>query len=130
MATALIVRTTVLILGQLKQPNQGRCDLARLVKRNPPSGPDWVHEIHDGYRLIARRECKAVQLFTRRGPLSGDCRDCGQSGLFRGCLYLTIVLHELAWRVPWFAAFERIVSRAAAPSATTSPNVSTCHAGG
>jgi bifunctional non-homologous end joining protein LigD len=29
----------------------------------PPSGPDWVHEIkHDGYRLIVRREGKAVRL--------------------------------------------------------------------
>jgi bifunctional non-homologous end joining protein LigD len=34
----------------------------------PPAGPDWVHEIkHDGYRLIVRREGKAVRLFTRRG---------------------------------------------------------------
>jgi bifunctional non-homologous end joining protein LigD len=34
----------------------------------PPSGPEWVHEIkHDGYRLIVRRDGKAVQLFTRRG---------------------------------------------------------------
>jgi ATP-dependent DNA ligase len=34
----------------------------------PPSGPDWVHEIkHDGYRLIVRRDDKAVHLFTRRG---------------------------------------------------------------
>jgi bifunctional non-homologous end joining protein LigD len=34
----------------------------------PPVGPDWVHEIkHDGYRLIVRREGKAVRLFTRRG---------------------------------------------------------------
>jgi hypothetical protein len=34
----------------------------------PPSGPDWVHEIkHDGYRLIVRRDGKAVRLFTRRG---------------------------------------------------------------
>jgi bifunctional non-homologous end joining protein LigD len=33
-----------------------------------PSGPDWVHEIkHDGYRLIVRRDGKAVHLFTRRG---------------------------------------------------------------
>src|SRR5580704_17457659 len=33
-----------------------------------PSGPDWVHEIkHDGYRLIVRRDGKAVRLFTRRG---------------------------------------------------------------
>jgi ATP-dependent DNA ligase len=34
----------------------------------PPIGADWVHEIkHDGYRLIVRREGKAVRLFTRRG---------------------------------------------------------------
>jgi ATP-dependent DNA ligase len=34
----------------------------------PPSGPGWVHEIkHDGYRLIARRDGKAVRLFTRGG---------------------------------------------------------------
>jgi ATP-dependent DNA ligase len=34
----------------------------------PPSGPDWVHKIkHDGYRLIVRRDGKAVRLFTRRG---------------------------------------------------------------
>jgi hypothetical protein len=35
---------------------------------NPPSGPDWIHEIkHDGYRLIVRRDGDAVRLFTRRG---------------------------------------------------------------
>jgi bifunctional non-homologous end joining protein LigD len=35
---------------------------------NPPSGPDWVHEIkHDGYRLIVRRDGDGVRLFTRRG---------------------------------------------------------------
>jgi len=34
----------------------------------PPSGPDWVHEIkHDGYRVIVRRDGKAVRLFTRHG---------------------------------------------------------------
>jgi bifunctional non-homologous end joining protein LigD len=34
----------------------------------PPSGPDWAHEVkHDGYRLIVRRDGKAVRLFTRRG---------------------------------------------------------------
>jgi hypothetical protein len=31
-----------------------------------PSGPGWVHEIkHDGYRLIVRRDGKAVRPFTR-----------------------------------------------------------------
>jgi hypothetical protein len=34
----------------------------------PPSGPDWIHEIkHDGYRLIVRRDGKAVRMFTLRG---------------------------------------------------------------
>jgi ATP-dependent DNA ligase len=37
----------------------------------PPSGPDWVHEVkHDGYRLIVRRAGSAVRLFTRRGQAS------------------------------------------------------------
>src|SRR5258708_21516494 len=41
----------------------------------PPSGPDWVHEIkHDGYRLIVRRDGKAVRLFTHRGH-DGTDRD-------------------------------------------------------
>jgi bifunctional non-homologous end joining protein LigD len=34
----------------------------------PPSGPDWVHEIkHDGYRLMARRDPVGIRLLTRRG---------------------------------------------------------------
>jgi bifunctional non-homologous end joining protein LigD len=38
------------------------------LAHKPPSGPDWVHEIkHDGYRLIVRRDDRAVRLFTRRG---------------------------------------------------------------
>jgi hypothetical protein len=33
-----------------------------------PSGSAWVHEIkHDGYRLMARRDCNRVRLYTRRG---------------------------------------------------------------
>ena len=49
----------------------------------PPSGLGWVHEIkHDGYRLIVRRDGKAVRLFTRRGydwtdRYPGD-RQCGR----------------------------------------------------
>jgi hypothetical protein len=40
----------------------------RLYAHKPPSGAEWVHEImHDGYRLIVRRDGKAVRLFTRRG---------------------------------------------------------------
>jgi bifunctional non-homologous end joining protein LigD len=35
---------------------------------NPPSGPDWVHEIkHDGYRLMARRDPVGIRLLTRNG---------------------------------------------------------------
>jgi bifunctional non-homologous end joining protein LigD len=34
----------------------------------PPSGPDWVHEIkHDGYRLMARRDPVGIRLLTRNG---------------------------------------------------------------
>jgi bifunctional non-homologous end joining protein LigD len=33
---------------------------------NPPSGPDWVHEIkHDGYRIFVRRDGPAVRLYSR-----------------------------------------------------------------
>jgi ATP-dependent DNA ligase len=41
----------------------------------PPAGPDWVHEIkHDGYRLIVRRDGKAVQLPWRHLLLGLDRR--------------------------------------------------------
>ena len=34
----------------------------------PPSGPDWVHEIkHDGYRVMVRRVRERVRCFTRNG---------------------------------------------------------------
>jgi bifunctional non-homologous end joining protein LigD len=34
----------------------------------PPSGPEWLHEIkHDGFRILARRDAKGVQLYTRNG---------------------------------------------------------------
>jgi ATP-dependent DNA ligase len=34
----------------------------------PPSGPEWIHEIkHDGYRLMARRDSAGIHLITRRG---------------------------------------------------------------
>jgi bifunctional non-homologous end joining protein LigD len=34
----------------------------------PPSGPGWLHEIkHDGFRLLARRDCAGVRLITRAG---------------------------------------------------------------
>jgi ATP-dependent DNA ligase len=34
----------------------------------PPTGPDWVHEIkHDGFRLMARRDRIGIRLITRNG---------------------------------------------------------------
>jgi ATP-dependent DNA ligase len=34
----------------------------------PPSGPNWIHEIkHDGFRLMARRDGSGVRLLTRNG---------------------------------------------------------------
>ena len=51
----------------------------------PPVGSDWVHEIkHDGYRLIVRRDGKALRLFYAPRPrldraLSGDRRGCRQA---------------------------------------------------
>jgi ATP-dependent DNA ligase len=36
--------------------------------KEPPSGPDWIHEIkHDGFRILARRDGERVRLFTRHG---------------------------------------------------------------
>jgi bifunctional non-homologous end joining protein LigD len=35
---------------------------------SPPCGPAWVHEIkHDGYRMMARRDCAGIRLLTRNG---------------------------------------------------------------
>ena len=34
----------------------------------PPAGRDWIHEIkHDGFRVIAKRDGKRMQLVTRKG---------------------------------------------------------------
>src|SRR2546421_11808867 len=34
----------------------------------PPAGQSWLHEIkHDGFRLLAVRDCNNVHLYTRRG---------------------------------------------------------------
>jgi bifunctional non-homologous end joining protein LigD len=34
----------------------------------PPTGPNWLHEIkHDGFRIMARRDASGVRLFTRNG---------------------------------------------------------------
>jgi bifunctional non-homologous end joining protein LigD len=34
----------------------------------PPAGPGWIHEIkHDGFRILAHRQGRAVRLLTRNG---------------------------------------------------------------
>ena len=39
-----------------------------VMASEPPSGPDWVHEIkHDGYRMIVRRDDPTVRLYSRNG---------------------------------------------------------------
>ena len=36
--------------------------------KQPPSGPEWLHEIkHDGFRVIARKDDKRVKLYSRPG---------------------------------------------------------------
>ncbi len=36
--------------------------------KQPPSGPDWLHEIkHDGLRIVAQKEADRVRLLTRNG---------------------------------------------------------------
>jgi ATP-dependent DNA ligase len=41
--------------------------LPRFAKQ-PPTGPDWLHEIkHDGFRILARRDAKGIRLYTRNG---------------------------------------------------------------
>src|SRR5215470_8925593 len=36
--------------------------------KEPPAGPDWIHEIkHDGFRILARRDGDNVRLYTRNG---------------------------------------------------------------
>ena len=39
--------------------------------KEPPSGPDWIHEIkHDGFRILARRDERGARLFTRKATTS------------------------------------------------------------
>jgi ATP-dependent DNA ligase len=41
--------------------------------KEPPAGPDWIHEIkHDGFRILARRNGKRVWLYTRNGSNFAD----------------------------------------------------------
>ena len=36
--------------------------------KQPPAGPDWIHEIkHDGFRIVAYRDGTGVRLITRNG---------------------------------------------------------------
>ena len=36
--------------------------------KQPPAGPDWIHEIkHDGFRMMVRRDAAGVRLLTRNG---------------------------------------------------------------
>ncbi|MGC2081626.1 MAG: DNA ligase [Xanthobacteraceae bacterium] len=36
--------------------------------KQPPAGPDWIHEIkHDGFRIMARRDPAGVRLISRHG---------------------------------------------------------------
>jgi bifunctional non-homologous end joining protein LigD len=38
------------------------------VAHKPPTGPGWIHEIkHDGFRILAHRQGRAVRLLTRNG---------------------------------------------------------------
>jgi bifunctional non-homologous end joining protein LigD len=51
------------------RPFSGRIEpcLPRLAKE-PPAGPDWIHEIkHDGFRITARRDGSRVRLISRNG---------------------------------------------------------------
>jgi ATP-dependent DNA ligase len=46
------------------RPLSGKVEpcLPRLAKE-PPAGPDWIHEIkHDGFRIMARRDGSRVRL--------------------------------------------------------------------
>jgi bifunctional non-homologous end joining protein LigD len=39
----------------------------------PPAGPGWIHEIkHDGFRILAHRQGRAVRLITRNGQDLAD----------------------------------------------------------
>jgi ATP-dependent DNA ligase len=41
--------------------------------KEPPAGPDWIHEIkHDGFRILARRNATGVWLYTRNGSNFAD----------------------------------------------------------
>lgn len=33
----------------------------------PPAGPDWLHEIHDGFRFMAQQDAPGMRLYSRNG---------------------------------------------------------------
>jgi hypothetical protein len=42
--------------------------------KEPPKGPDWVHEIkHDGFRILARRNGDSVRLYPIEAPGAARC---------------------------------------------------------
>jgi len=48
--------------------------LSRLACRptRPPTGRGWIHEIkHDGFRVIAHRQGRAVRLMSRKASVRG-----------------------------------------------------------
>ena len=52
---------------QIRPASLGEAQLTELVKQ-PPDGPDWLHEIKfDGYRMHARIDGGDVRLLTRTG---------------------------------------------------------------
>jgi hypothetical protein len=54
------------LLAEETQPRFEPC-LPRPTKE-PPSGPDWIHEIkHDGFRILAHRQGPTIRLITRNG---------------------------------------------------------------
>jgi bifunctional non-homologous end joining protein LigD len=39
-----------------------------VTAKQPPAGPQWIHEIkHDGFRIMARRDAAGVRLISRNG---------------------------------------------------------------
>ena len=87
----------------------------------PPSGPQWVHELkHDGYRLMVRRDGARVRCFTKNGydwasrfPAIVDAalRIKAQSFLIDG--------ETVIARVDGMSDFRALRSRASANSART-----------
>jgi bifunctional non-homologous end joining protein LigD len=55
--------------GQRAEQSKSRFEpcLPRPAKE-PPAGPGWIHEIkHDGFRILAHRQGRAIRLISRNG---------------------------------------------------------------